>query len=134
MTALMNATVDDVARIRGLGDVIANSVATYFRDSTAKQLIRKLERAGLRMDEPRHVSADGALHGQTIVITGTLPMLSRAEATELIEANGGRVTSSVSKATTFVLAGEEAGSKLDKAQQLGIPIIDEAELRSRLSR
>jgi DNA ligase (NAD+) len=134
MTALMNATVDDVARIRGLGDVIANSVATYFRDSTAKQLIRKLERAGLRMDEPRHVSADGALHGQTIVITGTLPTLSRTEATELIEANGGRVTSSVSKATTFVLAGEEAGSKLDKAQQLGIPVIDEAELRSRLSR
>jgi DNA ligase (NAD+) len=134
MSALMNATQTELESIRGLGGVIAASVATYLRDPSAKALIRKLERAGLNMTEPTQVSADGALKGCTVVITGTLPSLSRAEATELIEANGGRVTSSVSKATTFVVAGEEAGSKLDKATELGIPVIDEAELFKRINR
>lgn len=132
MTALLNADEEEVAKIRGLGDVIAQSVVTYFSDPTARTLVTKLRRAGLTMDEPAPVEAGGALSGQTVVITGTLPTLSRVQATELVEAHGGRVTSSVSKATTFVLAGEEAGSKLDKAQALGVPIIDEAELMKRI--
>jgi len=78
-------------------------------------------------------AASGALAGLTIVITGTLPTLSRAAATELIERNGGRVTSSVSKATSFVVAGAEAGTKLEKAQALGITVVDEAELLSRIA-
>jgi DNA ligase (NAD+) len=132
MHALLSASQEDIANIRGLGDVIAASVVAYFADPAVRTLIRKLEKAGLTMNEPTPVMAGGALSGQTVVITGTLPTLSRAQATELIEANGGRVTSSVSKATTFVLAGEDAGSKLEKAQTLGVLVIDEAELMHRL--
>ena len=132
MHALVQASEDEVGAIRGLGDVIATSVVTYFADPTARELVRKLERTGVNMVEPTQVEAGGALLGQTVVITGTLPSLSRTEATELIEANGGRVTSSVSKATTFVLAGDEPGSKLEKAQTLGVPVIGEAELLNRI--
>ena len=134
MQALMQATVDDVNQIRGLGEVIAQSVVAYFADPTVQALVRKLERGGITMQEPTHVEAGGVLAGQTVVITGTLPTLSRAEATEVIEAHGGRVTSSVSKTTTFVLAGDEAGSKLEKANTLGIPVIGEAELLHHIGR
>ena len=78
------------------------------------------------------MAAGGALSGKTIVITGTLPTLSRTKATSLIEAAGGRVTGSVSKSTDFLLAGEEAGSKLEKAKSLGVEIVDEAELLRRI--
>lgn len=97
-------------------------------------LVARLKEAGLTMDEPRAADADGAFKGMKIVLTGTLPTLSRPEATELVENAGGKVTSSVSKATTLVVAGEEAGSKLDKARELGIEVIDEAELLRRLGR
>ena len=82
--------------------------------------------------EPKQVAAGGAFKGLTVVITGTLPTLSRSQATELIEAQGGRVTSGVSKATDFVVVGEEAGSKLEKARSLGVETIDEAELLRRV--
>jgi DNA ligase (NAD+) len=94
-------------------------------------LLRKLERAKLTVEEPRAVASGAALSGMTFVITGTLPTLSRTQATELIESQGGRVTSGVSKSTTAVVVGEEAGSKLDKARALGIETIDEAELKRR---
>ena len=81
---------------------------------------------------PIVVAAGGALSGKTVVITGTLPTLTRTKATEMVEEAGGRVTSSVSKATTFVVAGEEAGSKLEKARSLGVEIMDEAELLRRI--
>jgi DNA ligase (NAD+) len=84
--------------------------------------------------EPTPRGAGGALAGKTVVITGTLPTLSRARATELLEGAGAHVTSGVSKATSFVVAGAEAGSKLEKARQLGIETIDEAELLRRLGR
>jgi DNA ligase (NAD+) len=132
MHALINASEEDIGHIRGLGDVIAASVVTYFADPTVRTLVQKLERSGVNMTEPTQVEAGGVLSGQTIVITGTLPTLSRTQATELIEANGGRVTSSVSKATTFVLAGEEPGSKLEKAQTLGVPVVGEQELLQRI--
>jgi DNA ligase (NAD+) len=114
--------------VRGIGDTIAESVAEYFADPTARALLDRLHARGVRTDEPHAVQAEGPLTGATIVLTGTLPTLSRGEATALIERAGGRVTSSVSKKTTFVVAGDEAGSKLDKARELGVPVLDEAEL------
>jgi DNA ligase (NAD+) len=131
MKSLSAATSDDILAVRGVGETIALAVVAYFHDASARALLKKLERAGLTLDEPRAVASGAALAGMTFVITGTLPMLSRTQATELIESQGGRVTSGVSKATTAVVVGEEAGSKLDKARALGIETIDEAELRRR---
>ena len=131
MDRLASATADDILEIRGMGEVIATAVSHFFADPTAQALIAKFRRHGLRLDEPRQASADGALKGKTVVITGTLPTLSRADATALIEAAGGRVTSGVSKATSFVVVGADAGSKLEKATSLGVETIDEDELRRR---
>jgi len=132
MDALMQASADDILNIRGIGSTIANGVEAYFSDPAGKRLIEKLRHHGLNFTEPRAVAAGGALSGKTVVITGTLPTMSRTKATELIESAGGRVTGSVSKSTDFLLAGEEAGSKLDKAKSLGVEIIDEAELLRRV--
>jgi len=97
-------------------------------------LVKKLADRGLTLTEPRRAAADGALRGMTVVITGTLPTLSRAQATSLVEEAGGRVTSGVSKATGFVVAGADPGSKLEKARALGVETIDEAELLARIGR
>ena len=131
MAALQAATVEDILAVRGIGETIALVVVAYFADDTARALIRKLQAKGLTMDEPVAVVAGGAFAGMTFVVTGTLPTLSRSEATALIESQGGRVTSGVSKATSVVVVGEEAGSKLEKARMLGVETIDEAELRRR---
>jgi DNA ligase (NAD+) len=132
MDALRDAPVERIGSVHGIGDVIAESVADYFRDRTSARLVEKLGVRQLTFEEPEAVAADGALRGQTVVITGTLPTLSRHEAAAMIEQSGGRVTDSVSKKTSFVLAGENAGSKLDKAKSLGIEVIDEKELQRRL--
>jgi len=129
--SLAAATSDDILAVRGVGETIAHAVVAYFHDASARALLKKLERAKLTLVEPKAVASGAALAGMTFVITGTLPTLSRAQATELIESQGGRVTSGVSKATTAVVVGEEPGSKLDKARALGIETIDEAELRRR---
>jgi DNA ligase (NAD+) len=134
MEALSKATVEDLEALHGVGHTMAEAVRSWFDDPVAKRLVARLENAGLRMDEPRAVAADGVLKGMKIVLTGTLPTLSRPQATELVERAGGKVTSSVSKATDLVVAGEEAGSKLEKATQLGITVIDEAELLRRLGK
>ncbi|NUR20922.1 MAG: NAD-dependent DNA ligase LigA [Gemmatimonadaceae bacterium] len=131
MDRLMSATADDILEVRGVGEIIAHAVSSYFADPTSRALVEKLRDLGLNLTEPVQVAADGALKGKTVVITGTLPSLSRGEATQLVERAGGRVTSGVSKATSFVVVGEDAGSKLDKARQLGVETIDEAELRRR---
>ncbi|MFN9204359.1 MAG: NAD-dependent DNA ligase LigA [Gemmatimonas sp.] len=133
LDALMAATPAQLGEVRGIGEIMATSVAGYFADPTARALIERLRACGLRFDEPNAVQADGPLTGATVVLTGSLPMLSRGEATALVEQAGGRVTSGVSRKTTFVVAGEEAGSKLDKAVALGVEVIDEAELRRRVS-
>ncbi|AMW04343.1 NAD-dependent DNA ligase LigA [Gemmatimonas phototrophica] len=133
LEAMMAATPEQLGEVRGIGDIIAASVASYFADPTARALLAKLQAHGLRLDEPNAVQADGPFTGATVVLTGTLPTLSRGEATALIEKAGGRITSSVSRKTTFVVAGEEAGSKLEKARELGIEVIDEAELMARAS-
>ena len=132
--ALANASAEEMAEIHGVGEVVAQAVAEYFSDAAACDLIDRLRNHQVRMDEPRAAASSGALRGRTVVITGTLPTLKRAEATTLVESNGGKVTSSVSKATSFVVAGEEAGGKLEKAQALGIEVIDEAELLRRVGR
>jgi DNA ligase (NAD+) len=131
LEALMAATPAALGAVRGIGAIIAESVAAFFADPGARQLLTRLAARGLTMAEPDAVEAHGPLSGQTVVLTGTLPALSRDEATALVEQAGGRVTSSVSRKTSFVVAGEEAGSKLEKARALGIPVVDEAGLRAR---
>jgi len=132
LDALMAASATELGAVRGIGEIIAASVATYFADPSSQQLMSRLRMRGVRTDEPNAVQADGPLTGATIVLTGTLPSLSRGEATALIERAGGRIASSVSKKTTFLVAGDEAGSKLDKARELGVEVIDEATLRRRI--
>jgi DNA ligase (NAD+) len=132
LRALSRASADDILAIRGVGETIALAVTAYFKDSSVKELLDKLESAGVNFTEPKQVAAGGALKGLTIVITGTLPTLSRGQATELIEAQGGRLTSAVSKSTDFVVVGDDAGSKLEKARTLGVETIDEAELLRRV--
>lgn len=132
LPAVSGASVDDILAIRGIGEIIAVAVTSFFADPSARKLVKKLAAAGVNFTEPKQIVAGGAFKGLTIVITGTLPTLSRTAATELIEAQGGRVTSGVSKSTDFVVVGEDAGSKLEKARALGVEIIDEDELRRRL--
>ncbi len=129
----MHAPVDALAGVRGIGGIIATSVSEYFADPTSRALVERLRARGLTFIEPNAIVEGGPLAGATIVLTGSLPTLARGEATARIEAAGGRIASSVSKKTTFVVAGEEAGSKLDKATALGVPVIDEAELLRRIS-
>jgi DNA ligase (NAD+) len=134
LEALEKATEEDILQVRGVGETIARAVTTYFANPSTRSLMRKLRAAGVNTTEPRTAPATGALAGKTVVITGTLPTLSRAQATELLESAGASVTSGVSRNTSFVLVGEDAGSKLEKARQLGIETISEAELLQRLGR
>ena len=131
LDALMAASEEEIADVHGIGDTIAKSVAAYFASASAKKLLRRLEAAGVRTDEPVKKAAGSSLAGQTVVITGTLSHLSRAQAQALVESNGGRVAGSVSKTTSFVVVGEDAGSKLEKARALGIETITEDELLRR---
>jgi DNA ligase (NAD+) len=132
LDALMAATEDEVEAVRGIGGIIAKSVVEYFSEPNTRKLMERLRKAGLTLTEPKAKTVGRSLAGVTVVITGTLPTLSRAAATELVQAHGGNVTSSVSKSTTFVVAGEAAGSKLEKARALGIEVIDEAGLLRRV--
>ncbi len=132
LDGLLTATPDALAAVRGVGDIIAASVAEYFSDPVSRALVERLRERGVRTTEPNAVSTGGPLTGATVVLTGSLPTLSRGDASALVERAGGRVTSGVSKKTTFVVAGEEAGSKLEMARKLAIEVIDEAELLRRV--
>ena len=132
LEALMKAGEEEVEAVRGIGGIIAKSVVEYFSEPNTRTLMERLRKAGLTLTEPKAKTVGRSLAGVTVVITGTLPTLSRAAATELVQAHGGNVTSSVSKSTTFVVAGEAAGSKLEKARALGIEVIDEAGLLRRV--
>ena len=134
LDAILAATTEEIAAVRGIGDIIAQAVQHYFATPSARELVEKLRAHKLTFEEQKRAAADGALRGQTVVITGTLPTLSRAQATSMVEEAGGRVTSGVSKATSFVLVGDDAGSKLDKARTLGVETIDEAEFLARIGR
>ncbi len=132
--ALAASGQDEMLRSEGIGPEIARSVALFFEQAPNRAMIARLERAGVDTTAPlRDRAPAGALAGKTLVLTGTLPNLTRDEAAELIVAAGGKVAGSVSKKTDYVIAGDEAGSKLAKAEQLGIPILDEAGLRDLLS-
>ena len=126
METLMNATLDEVSSIDGFGGIMADSVCRFFAQESSRAFVEKLRDAGVNM-ENKTVRTDDRFAGKTFVLTGTLPTMGRAEASALIEQYGGKTSGSVSKKTDYVLAGEEAGSKLTKAQALGIPIISEAE-------
>jgi DNA ligase (NAD+) len=129
---LQQADADAIGEIPGVGPTIAQAVALFFQNPDNQQLMARLIAAGVQATEPVVQPASGSLSGKTYVLTGTLPTLSRTEAGALIERAGGRVAGSVSKKTDAVVAGEEAGSKLEKARELGIEIIDEAELLRRV--
>ncbi len=129
---LMAAPAEEVEGIPGIGPKLAAGVTDWFSHAPNRRVVDKLAAAGVRLvDDPAVEQDTGSqpLAGQTWVVTGTLPTLSREAATALIKAHGGKVTSSVSSQTTFVLAGDKPGSKLDVARKLGVPVVDEAELR-----
>ena len=123
---LMSADFDELCSIEGFGEIMAKSVVDYFSLEQSKNLIQRLKDYGVDMTAEKKEKSN-LFEGLTFVLTGTLPTMTRNEASDIITANGGKVSSSVSKKTSFVLAGEEAGSKLTKAQNLGIKIIDENE-------
>lgn len=129
---LMEASKDEIERVQGVGPTIAETVEEYFRLDSNRELVDQLIRNGLTTTEEKAAARGNQLSGKTYVITGTLPGLSRPKATELIEQAGGRVAGSVSKKTDAVVAGEDAGSKLEKARELGVEVIDEAELLRRV--
>ena len=128
MDAIMEADVEAISRVPEIGGVIAQSIVNFFKEEQNIEIIQKLRAHGLNFN-CNEVKAEGVFSGKVFVLTGTLPTLTRSEASKLITDNGGKVSSSVSKKTDYVLAGEEAGSKLDKANALGITVITEEELR-----
>ena len=131
MEALQAATIAELVESEGIGPEVAGSVHLFFAQPANRKMIERLARAGVTMTAPKRAKADGgALSGKTFVLTGTLAGLTREEAAELITTRGGKVTGSVSKKTDFVVVGADPGSKYEKAQQLGITILDEAELRN----
>ncbi|MGG1552362.1 NAD-dependent DNA ligase LigA [Paenibacillus ferrarius] len=130
---IANATYDQLLMLPDFGETVANSVLNFFSLNKTKILIDELKRANVNMkSKVTETSKDDRFSGITFVITGTLPTLKRDEAARLIQIHGGKVSSSVSKKTSFVLAGEEAGSKLTKAEELGVKIIDEEEFNKML--
>lgn len=127
---LMEADTESLLQIDEIGSIVAQSVVDFFALEQNKAMIRRLLDAGVAPKAAQQKAEGGAFQGMTLVVTGTLPTLSRQEAEEFIRLNGGNAASSVSKKTSFVVAGEKAGSKLDKAQKLGIPILTEEQLLS----
>ena len=125
--AIMQADSDEISAIDGFGRIMADSVCEYFSLDSTKELINRLRELGVKMPAAEKRATDSKFSGKTFVLTGTLPTMKRSEASKIIESLGGKTSSSVSKKTDYVLAGEEAGSKLTKAQSLGITVITEEE-------
>ena len=125
---ILQATEEEIAQIEGFGGIMTKEVCAFFQKDSARELVSRLKDLGVNMVAQQPQAQSTSLQGSTFVLTGTLPTMSRKEATQLIESHGGKVTSSVSKKTSYVLAGDEAGSKLEKARQLEIPVLTEEEL------
>jgi len=122
---LMNATLEDLSNQNDVGEITAKSIYEFFRQEQTIDLINKLKAAGVNTILLEEVTSDNRFEGKTFVLTGTLEKYTRDEASDIIEKFGGKTSSSVSKKTSYVLAGQEAGSKLIKAQNLGVEIITE---------
>ena len=127
--AVMNASVEELTDVSDIGEISAKCIFEFLHSDENIRMIERLRESGLNMESEK-VATGTSLSGKTFVITGTLPTLGRKEATEYVESHGGKVTGSVSKKTDYLVAGESAGSKLDKANALGIPVITEDELRA----
>lgn len=128
------APEEEITGLEEIGPKIASSVKNFFNQEETKRIIKKLEDAGVNFkEEPENEGNNGALEGCTFVLTGTLKDYTRREATLLIQSKGGKVTGSVSKNTDYVLAGENPGSKLQKARELGIKVLTEDEFKSLIS-
>lgn len=128
--SIVSATTEEIAGIDGFGGVMADSVVKYFSLEQTHELIEQLKSQGIKMPSTQKSAESGILQGKIFVLTGTLPTLKRSEASAIIEKLGGKTSSSVSKKTDFVVAGEDAGSKLTKANQLGVAVISEEQLLS----
>ena len=131
MERLQASTYDDIVAVEGIGPTIAGAIVDFFQDPKNRNLVERLEASGVNMIEPK-TERGTSFDGETVVLTGTLPTLQRSEAKAMIEQAGGKVASSVTSKTTLVVAGEAAGSKLDKARELGVEIVDEDTLLRRL--
>ena len=132
MDALMQADQTVLMQVPDVGPVVADSIVSFFAEAHNREVLARLQAAGMHWEDLPTQVAEGPLLGKTVVLTGTLPNLSRDEAKALIEAAGGKASGSVSAKTYWVVAGEAAGSKLDKALSLGIEILDESEFLKRL--
>lgn len=132
MERIASASVDEIAEVSGIGPEIAQSIRAFFDNPENQQLVERLVAAGLQMEKEPPETSDESLAGLTFVITGVLPSMSRKEATDLIKAKGGKVTSSVSSNTDFLLVGENPGSKFNKAQSLEIPVLTEEEFLQKI--
>jgi DNA ligase (NAD+) len=132
---IMEASIDALLEVPDVGPIVAQSIRGFFDQVHHREIVEQLRAAGIQWDEGQGIHGDAArpLVGMTLVLTGTLATLSRDEARDLIESAGGKVAGSVSKKTHFVVAGAEAGSKLDKARELGVPVLDEEGLRALLA-
>lgn len=128
MERLEHATAEELTAVNDIGEISAQCIRAFFENEKNQEMLERLKTLGVNMETKEAETIESALTGKTVVVTGTLPNLGRKEAAELIEKYGGKVSGSVSKKTDYVLAGENAGSKLDKANQLGITVISEEEL------
>ena len=128
MERLEHATAEELTAVNDIGEISAQCIRAFFENEKNQEMVERLKTLGVNMETKEAETIESALTGKTVVVTGTLPNLGRKEAAELIEKYGGKVSGSVSKKTDYVLAGENAGSKLDKANQLGITVISEEEL------
>jgi DNA ligase (NAD+) len=122
--ACMNATLEDFTAVEDIGEITASALVEFFADDSTRELIERLRALGVNTDATAEQRAE-TLNGLTFVLTGTLPTMTREEASSLIKQAGGKVSGSVSKKTSYVIAGEEAGSKLTKANELGVTVLDE---------
>lgn len=130
IAALQDATPQELAETPGIGAKNAELICGQLREPKLRELLARLGEAGLQTAEEGPAPGDGELDGVTVVLTGSLPTLTREEATAMLLAEGARVTSSVSKKTDYVVAGEAAGSKLEKAERLGVRVLSEAQLQA----
>ena len=134
MQEIMQAKYEDLLELQDFGETTAKAVTEFYSRPAVQKIIKELEEAGVNMtSKAASKKQSSKLEGMTFVITGTLPTMGRTEAADLITANGGKVSGSVSKKTNYLLAGEAAGSKLTKAQSLGVKVISEEELKNMLA-